>query len=307
MSGLASKIAIALPALILLPPPLLPGALTEPVMVYKKKSLGQHFLRDSGAAQAVAEALEPLPEGGRCLEIGPGQGALTRWLLLRPGLDLWVCERDDRFAASLPTRFAALSGRVLHRDVLELVPAELPPAPLVLVGNFPYNISSQIVFWMLDKRERFPKMVGMFQREMALRICAGPGSRDYGIISVLVAAWYRAEYLFELPPEAFDPPPKVHSAVIRLERREREPMPDESRFRLLVRTAFQQRRKKLRNALAALYPPGALSHPGFDRRAEELPLEEYEAMARSWPGLPPELTPEPAPDSGEDSAPASEK
>jgi 16S rRNA (adenine1518-N6/adenine1519-N6)-dimethyltransferase len=284
---MASKIAIALPALILRPLRALPERLAARPMVYKKKSLGQHFLTDSGAAQAIAEALEPLPEGGRCLEIGPGQGALTRWLLLRPGLQLWVCERDDRFAAALPGRFAALSGRVLHRDVLALREADLPPGPLVLCGNFPYNISSQIVFWMLDHRELFPKMVGMFQREMALRICAGPGSRDYGIISVLVAAWYRAEYLFELPPQAFDPPPKVHSAVIRLERRQREPLPDEGRFRLLVRTAFQQRRKKLRNALAALYPAAALGGPAFDRRAEELAPEEYEAMARSWPELPP--------------------
>ena len=255
--------------------------------MYKKKSLGQHFLRDSGAAQAIAEALEPLPEGGRCLEIGPGQGALTQWLLRREGLELWVCERDDRLVPALPLRFPALRGRVLHRDVLELGDADLPPGPLVLVGNFPYNISSQIVFWMLEHRERFPRMVGMFQREMAQRICAGPGSRDYGIISVLAGAWYRAEYLFELAPEAFDPPPRVHSAVIRLERREREPMPDEARFRLLVRTAFQQRRKKLRNALSALYPASALSSPAFDRRAEELPPEEYEALARSWPDLPP--------------------
>ncbi len=254
----------------------------------KKKSLGQHFLIDADAAARIAASLQPLPPGGRCLEIGPGEGALTRHLLARGDLDLYACELDDRYAAQLPQRFPSLTGRIIHRDVLQLREDELPPAPFALVGNFPYNISSQIVFRMLDWRDRIPMMVGMFQREMAERICSGPGSRDYGIISVLAGAWYDSEYLFELPPSSFSPPPKVHSAVIKLRRRERLPMPDEELFRRLVRTAFQQRRKKLRNALHTMYNPEQLHDPLFDRRAEELPVAVYESMAVAWPEFHPE-------------------
>lgn len=255
----------------------------------KKKSLGQHFLTEPGAARRIADALQPLSPGNRCLEIGPGEGALTRHLLARGDLELHVCELDDRFAARLPVLFPLLQNRVLHEDFLALNEAALPAAPFVLVGNFPYNISSQIIFRMLDWRTRIPLMVGMFQREVALRLCAGPGSKAYGVISVLAGAWYRAEYLFELPPSAFSPPPKVHSAVIRLHRRERDPLPDEALFRRLVKAAFQQRRKKLRNALQEFYAEEQLALPLFDRRAEDLSGAVYEAMAAAWPALPEEL------------------
>jgi len=252
----------------------------------KKKSLGQHFLTEPGAARRIADALQPLPPGRRCLEIGPGEGALTRHLLARGDLDLYVCELDDRFAVRLPVLFPPLQNRVLHRDMLALDEAELPPAPFALVGNFPYNISSQIIFRMLDWKAHIPIMVGMFQREVAQRLCAGPGSKEYGVISVLAGAWYRAEYLFELPPEAFSPPPKVHSAVIRMVRLERAPMADEEQFRRLVKAAFQQRRKKLRNALHEFYGPEQLALPFFDRRAEDLSGAVYEALAAVWPALP---------------------
>ncbi len=255
-------------------------------MARLKKSLGQHLLIDEAAAARTAAALLPLPKGSRVLEIGPGRGALTRHLLSLPAIDLYACELDDGFMAELPVRFPALQGRLLHRDFLELQPGELPPSPFYLSGNFPYNISSQIVFRMLDWKEHIPLMVGMFQREMAQRICSGPGSRDYGVISVLSGAWYRAEYLFELTPEAFRPPPRVHSAVIRMVRRERQAMPNEARFTRLVKTAFLQRRKKLRNALSTEYPASALSHPFFDCRAEQVPVALYEWLAEHWPDLP---------------------
>ena len=256
-------------------------------MTYKKKSLGQHFLTDQEAAKQIADALEPVPERGSCLEIGPGEGALTRFLLERPELNLCVCELDDRFAERLPKKFPALKDRVLHRDFLTVSESELPPAPMMLVGNFPYNISSQIIFKMLDWKDRIPVMVGMFQREVAQRLCAGPGGRDYGVVSVLAGAWYEAEYLFELPPGSFSPPPKVHSAVIRMIRRERDPMPDEQLFRRIAKTAFHQRRKKLRNALHGLYEDSILQHPFFDFRAEDLSVATYELLAQHWPELPP--------------------
>ncbi len=245
----------------------------------KKKSLGQHFLRAEDDAARIAAALEPLPEGGRVLEVGPGAGALTVHLLARGDLSLWACEFDDHWAAALPERFPALAGRVLHRDFLRLRPEELPPAPFAVAGNFPYNISSQIVFRILDWRDAVPVAVGMFQREVARRLAAGPGSKEYGVLSVLCAVWYEVEYLFELPPEAFDPPPKVHSAVVRLRRRRREPVPDPEGLRRLVKAAFAMRRKKLRNALKGWASAERLADPLFDRRAEELDPAAYEALA----------------------------
>lgn len=255
-------------------------------MVYKKKSLGQHFLRDEDAARRIAGALLPFSPAEFVLEIGPGEGALTRHLLALPEIDLRVCELDDRFVRELPGTFHALEGKILHRDFLTLAPDDLPNGSFALTGNFPYNISSQIIFRLLEWKARIPQLVGMFQREVAQRICAGPGGRDYGVLSVLAGAFYEAEYLFELPPEAFDPPPKVHSAVIRMRRRERAPLPDEALFRRLVKAAFLQRRKKLRNALSTWYPESVLALPFFDARAETLSVSTYETLAAAWPDFP---------------------
>ena len=244
--------------------------------LYKKKSLGQHFLRDETDSKRIADLLE-LPKGtDAALEVGPGQGALTQYLIDKD-FELFVSELDDRLIEELPKRFPALEGKVLAGDFLK-APLDMLPDSFGLIGNFPYNISSQIVMRMVDERKRIPVMVGMFQREVGKRLCAEPGNRDYGVVTVLAQAWYKAEYCFELPPEAFDPPPKVHSAVIRMHRIDREPMANERLFRRVVKAAFSLRRKKLRNALRSVVPESWLEEPLFDRRAESLSVAEYEAL-----------------------------
>lgn len=243
----------------------------------KKKSLGQHFLKHDTDARSIAHALI-LPENLKAvLEVGPGQGALTRFLLERP-FELWVCELDDRLVEWLPREYKQLEGKVIHANFLK-AQLEGLPKEFALAGNFPYNISTQIVFRMLELKTRIPMMVGMFQKEVARRICAPHGNKEYGVMSVLTQVYYSAEYLFELPPEAFDPPPKVHSAVIRLTRRSRENVPPESALRMVVKSGFNLRRKKLRNALAGVFSKEILAEALFDRRAETLSVEEFEALA----------------------------
>lgn len=279
----------------------------------KNKALGQHFLRAEGDADRVAAGLADWPLDAPVLEVGPGGGALTRALLdrlrqdrlLRPGSatgaeasagaedttvqpPLWCCEKDRRFAEALSARFPALEGRILRSDFLRLDPALLPEGPLALVGNFPYNISSQIVFRVLDWRDRVPLMVGMFQKEVAERIAAGPGSKARGVLSVLTEAYYTRELLFELPPEAFDPPPKVHSSVLRL-RRKTSPeglLTDYGVLARVVKAAFAMRRKKLRNGLKnwRLRSDAPADAPAqlellLEQRAEQLPLEAFLFLA----------------------------
>lgn len=227
----------------------------------------------------IAAALQPLLDGGRVLEVGPGGGALTQHVLKIPGIELHACELDDRYVVALPGRFPALAGRIYHGSFLRMPLDDCPQPPFAVVGNFPYNISSQIVFRVLEWSDSVPVMVGMFQREVARRLVADPGNKDYGVLSVLVASLYHTEYLFELPPEAFDPPPKVHSAVIRLQHRQRTDAPDPKALKRVVKAAFAMRRKKLRNALQGWEPAARLAEPLFDRRAENLSTEEFEALA----------------------------
>ena len=246
-----------------------------------KKQLGQHFLRDLSAAQRTAEALT-LAECSQALEIGPGTGVLTQYLLQRP-LTLHAVELDRESIPVLQSKFPQLSARLYHADLLRWQePIELTEAPFALIGNYPYNISTQILFWMLDRRERIPEMVGMFQREVAVRICSGPGSKEYGITSVLAQAYYRCEYLFTLPEGAFDPPPKVKSAVIRLERLAEAPAVPYRDLAIVVKTAFGQRRKTLRNALKSLTfsAPSALESVA-SLRAEQLRVDQFIALAEA--------------------------
>ncbi len=245
--------------------------------VRPKKSLGQHFLQDSNIARKIADALGVVPEQMPVLELGPGTGILTRELIPRYQDRLWVIDIDRESVAWLNGHFPELEGRIISGDFLRYSFDELFPEPFALIGNFPYNISSQILFRMLEMRNRVPLAAGMFQKEMARRITAPPGKKDYGIISVLLQAWYDINYLFEVPPHVFYPPPKVQSAVISLRRNKVETLGcDEQFFVRVVKAGFNQRRKTLRNALKPVCNQGSdLSPAIFDRRAETLSVDEF--------------------------------
>ena len=251
--------------------------------VRAKKSLGQHFLVDLGAAQRIVAALE---RPGDVLEIGPGMGVLTRYLLQRPELNLKMVELDGESVQFLRSHFSGMDGRLLQADYLKLDVHKVFPGEYSVIGHFPYNISSQIFFKILDDRDRVPEVVCMIQKEVAERIAEGPGSKTYGILSVLLQAWYDIEYLFTVEPGAFAPPPKVRSAVIRLRRNAREELlageakVDEALFRKVVKTAFGQRRKTLRNALRQILPEDYdLADPVLQQRAEQLGVDDFIALA----------------------------
>jgi len=253
--------------------------------VRAKKALGQHFLTDQRVARAIVDALE-IPGQARndypVLEIGPGMGVLTQYLLERPEIDLRLVELDGESVEYLLTHFQGMQGRLWQADYLKLDVHRLFPGEYCIIGNFPYNISSQIFFKILDDKDRVPQVVCMIQKEVAERIAEKPGSKTYGILSVLLQAWYDIEYLFTVGPGAFAPPPKVQSAVIRLRRNSRTDLGcDEALFKKVVKTAFGQRRKTLRNALKVMMPEGFdASDPVFDLRAEKLSVEDFVALTR---------------------------
>lgn len=248
--------------------------------VRPKKFLGQHFLRDEAVATAIADALV-LPEGiSDVLEIGPGTGVLTKYLLRRSDLQLHAIELDRDSVPYLREHYPDLSPRLMEADFLQFDLAAYFKNSFALIGNFPYNISTQILFRLLEMRQSIPVMVGMFQKEVAERLVSGPGNRDYGILSVLLQPWYEMEYLFTVPETAFEPPPRVQSAVIRLTRNSRQELRcEEDFFRLTVKTGFNQRRKTLRNALRPLLPPDFSAIPYLDLRAEALSWQQFEELA----------------------------
>lgn len=253
--------------------------------VKAKKHLGQHFLKDENIAERIADSLG-LEGYKRVLEIGPGMGVLTKFLLNRP-VELYAMDIDTESIAYLNSRFhsdyaasiAESPGfQVLEADFLKCDLAEwFGHEPFAITGNFPYNISSQILFKALEWRRQIPEFSGMFQKEVAKRICSPEGSKDYGILSVLVQAYYKAEYLFTVQPEVFSPPPRVQSGVLRLTRLGEGTLDcDEALFFRLVKTAFNQRRKTLRNSLKSLeISPGLSEGSIFDRRPEELPVSAF--------------------------------
>ena len=216
------------------------------------------------------------------LEIGPGMGVLTQYLLKREDIDLKLVELDGESVDYLLTHFPGMQGRLYQADYLRLDIHRLFPGPYRVIGNFPYNISSQIFFKILDATDRVPEVVCLIQTEVAERIAEQPGSKTYGILSVLLQAWYDIEYLFTVGSGAFAPPPKVQSAVVRLRRNARTDLGcDEKLFKTVVKTAFNQRRKTLRNALKPLLPEGFdASDPVFDLRAERLGVEDFAALTR---------------------------
>ena len=263
--------------------------------VRAKKALGQHFLTDQGVAKAIVAALgagedEIRTSGVRdVLEVGPGMGVLTQYLLERPDVDLKLVEIDGESVDYLLTHFPGMQGRLIQADFLKLPLERFLGDNFLIIGNFPYNISSQIFFKILDYRESVPEVVCMIQKEVAERIAEKPGSKTYGILSVLLQAWYDIEYLFTVGSGAFAPPPKVQSAVIRLRRNARTDLGcDEALFKAIVKTSFGQRRKTLRNSLKPLLRAKAeregwdetkaaefSAAPVFDLRPERLSVEDF--------------------------------
>lgn len=219
----------------------------------------------------------PLETDAIVLEIGPGPGALTELLLERFGEQLYAAEIDKDMIPLLQKRFPALGNRLICGDVLKFDLAELPSGPLIICGNFPYNISSQILFKVWDNRDRVTTMIGMFQKEVSDRVMAGPGSKTYGILSVLLAAFYSSEEVVKAPPSAFSPPPKVHSSVIKLVRNQVAKLPcNEKVFKAVVKQAFNQRRKMLRNSLRSMILDEVLMQDTIlQRRPEQMSLEDF--------------------------------
>lgn len=255
--------------------------------VRAKKHLGQHFLRDLQVAERIATSLEGFGDTRKVLEIGPGMGVLTDFLV-KKAWDLTLIEIDKESVAYLQEKYAGNALRIVEGDFLNNQYRSLYNEPYVLIGNFPYNISSQIFFKVLEERHQVMEVVGMLQKEVAERITARKGNKTYGILSVLLQAFYQTTYLFSVPPEVFDPPPKVQSGVIQLKRNDVRELPcNEKLFFRLVKQAFQTRRKTLRNALK----PMGLSDEFkamdlLDLRAEQLGVEEFvyltQKLESSW-------------------------
>ncbi len=258
--------------------------------VRAKKHLGQHFLKDENIAKKIADTLS-LESYSNVLEIGPGMGVLTKYLLQR-NLDLVAMDLDEESIVYLNHSFPLEHQEILKKNNrLNVVEADFLKFDLTelygeeefaITGNFPYNISSQIVFKMLEMRGKIPEFSGMFQKEVAQRICEKPGSKTYGILSVLVQAFYDAEYLFTVPPTVFDPPPKVDSGVLRLKRKENQKLPcDERLFFKVVKTAFNQRRKTLRNSLKTFNLSDNLKEDAiFDQRPEQLGVADFVTLTQ---------------------------
>ncbi len=244
--------------------------------VKAKKFLGQHFLTDETIAQDIADALT-LKNYKKVLEIGPGMGVLTKYLLKKP-VTTYVIEIDGESVEYLQANYLNLAPRIIEKDFLKYNLNEVfNNEPFAIVGNFPYNISTQIVFKTLEMRDQIPEFSGMFQKEVAQRICSKEGSKVYGILSVLTQAFYHAEYLFTVPPNVFNPPPKVDSGVLRLTRKENNQLPcSEKLFFRVVKAAFQQRRKTLRNSLKTFNLSDVIREDViFNKRPEQLNVQQF--------------------------------
>ncbi len=242
-------------------------------MYHLKKSLGQHFLKDENVCRKIVQALQQ-NSFENLLEIGPGGGALTKYLLQLPDVQFKCVEIDEEKVNWLLQQWPLLEGKIVHASILDVEPPFTEP--FTVVGNFPYNISTQIMFKILEWKEQVQSVTGMFQKEVARRIAASSGNKVYGILSVLLQAFFKVEYLFEVSESSFTPPPKVKSAVIRLTPLTVKPaIKSEASFFLLVKTAFNQRRKTMRNAVKNLFSPDTLQDSIFDKRAEELTVGDF--------------------------------
>ncbi|RYF86161.1 MAG: ribosomal RNA small subunit methyltransferase A [Chitinophagaceae bacterium] len=242
-----------------------------------KKSLGQHFLKDENICRRIVEELTKC-SFSTLLEVGPGGGALTKYLIQLPDIQFKAVELDDEKVAYLKKTYPVLEDKIIHQSFLDIdKPFE---EPFTVIGNFPYNISTQILFKILEWGDAVPCVVGMFQKEVAQRVAAKEGNKVYGVTSVLVQAFYDVEYLFDVSENSFNPPPKVKSGVIRLTlRKEKLEVKSRSAFFNLVKTAFNQRRKTLRNACKGLFTPEVLEDELFNQRAEQLSISDFALLS----------------------------
>lgn len=241
-----------------------------------KKSLGQHFLKDESVIQKIVDALKE-NSFVNLLEVGPGGGALTKELINLPGINFKAVELDVEKVDYLRRKYPQLKDRIIHQSFLDI---EKPfDEPFTVIGNFPYNISTQILFKVLDWRHEVPVVIGMFQREVAQRAASRPGSKVYGVLSALIQAYYDVEYLFDVDAQCFNPPPKIMSGVIRLTRRKSAlHVRSERDYWVLVKTAFNQRRKTMRNAVKAQFTQEILQEEIFSKRAEALSIEDFATL-----------------------------
>lgn len=252
--------------------------------VRPKKQLGQHFLRDKNIARKIVDSLKN-DKVDAVLEIGPGMGVLTQFLAERP-TPLYAVEIDTESVEYLHLHYPQLGDHLLSKDFLKMDLAAALPAPLAIVGNFPYNISSQIFFKVLEFRDMVPEVVGMIQKEVAERIAEKPGTKTYGILSVLLQCYYNIEYLFTVNENVFDPPPKVKSAVIRLTRNNVVDLGcNERLFVSIVKSTFNQRRKTIRNSIRAAYGGVLPEHPFLTKRPEQLSVAEFVELTKWVEGL----------------------
>ncbi|QEC52182.1 dimethyladenosine transferase [Anseongella ginsenosidimutans] len=251
------------------------------IPVRAKKHLGQHFLTDRNIARKIVNSLRPEGKYDQVLEIGPGMGILTELLLENEQYQTTVIDIDAESVNWLQQHFPRLENRIIHADFLRFDIGAYFKGQVGIIGNFPYNISSQILFKVLEHREQVPELTGMFQKEVAERVAAAPGSKTYGILSVLLQAFYDIEYLFTVNPGVFNPPPKVRSGVIRLERKKDFSLDcDEKLFFEVVKAAFNQRRKTLRNALSRYSPAGKIEEATLQLRAERLSVKDFADITR---------------------------
>ena len=246
--------------------------------VKAKKFLGQHFLKDESVAEEIALTINNNSSFKKIVEIGPGMGVLTKYLIQHfPSQEIITVELDRESVAYLNSHYPNIP--VINEDFLRLDITTLSSEPFALIGNYPYNISSQIVFKTIENRDLIPIMTGMFQKEVAERICSSHGSKVYGITSVLTQAFYKAEYLFTVDENVFNPPPKVKSGVLRLTRLSEDPKCDVKILFQVVKQAFNQRRKTLRNSLKPLFDQEQLADEIFSLRPEQLPVEKFIELA----------------------------
>ncbi len=246
-------------------------------VVRAKKHLGQHFLTDKNIAAKIVESLKPAGKYSNVLEVGPGMGILSDFLLQKTEYQTSLIDIDTESYLYLQKKYPQLGSRLINADFLEMDFAAYFTGPMGIIGNFPYNISSQILFKVLDNRQQVVEVVGMFQKEVAERCVTKPGSKEYGILSVFLQAYYKVEYLFTVKAGVFNPPPKVLSAVIRLTRNEQEQLNcDEKLFWQVVKAGFNQRRKTLRNALSSLINKEKMTDEQLlDQRAERLSVGDF--------------------------------
>ena len=250
------------------------------IPVKPKKSLGQHFLTDKNIARKIVNSLS-FSNYNTVLEIGPGMGVLTEFLLALPDTDLKFVEIDNASVNYLEQRFPGIRDKIFATDILDTNLGRLFNKPFAVIGNFPYNISSQLFFRILEHRNLVTEVVCMIQKEVAVRIASPPGPKDYGILSVFLQAYYHIEYLFTVPPQVFNPPPRVQSAVIRLTRNNRTSLEcDEVLFARVVKTAFNQRRKTLRNSLKNMLLNVDTTDSIFQKRPEQLGIEDFVRLTR---------------------------